>query len=114
MSPDEYIASSEGKLNEAEEPISFLVIFYCNLFEVKHFKGIYPAITKLARQFGSGIVFDAITENYYKGKKYSKSKFYQDILFTAMNIQKRRKEAETAPTSMYYTDYLKLRESANA
>jgi hypothetical protein len=113
MSPDEYIVKSGEELTQVEEPVYFMSAFYCNLFGISGFKELYPAMAKLIKQQGLGTVFDAIVRNYYKGKKFSKDTFYKDILFTTLNIKKERKEAESAPTSMYYTDYLKLRESAN-
>ena len=113
MSPDEYIVKSGEELTQVEEPVHFMSTFYCTLFGISRFKGLYPSMAKLIKQQGLGIVYDAIVRNYYKGKKFNRDTFYKDILFTSLNIKKERKEADSAPTSMYYTEYRKLRESAN-
>ena len=113
MTPDEYIAESGKELMYVEQPLGFLVKFYCNLFGITVFKGIYPAFGKLIKQYGEGTVYQAIVKNYYKGTKHSRDTYYKNILFTAIGIQKKEKQSESEPTSLSYADYLKLRESVN-
>lgn len=113
MTPDEYIIKSGEELKQVDNPLGFLVDFYCNINGISKFKGIYPSIGKLINQHGEGIIYRAIVKNYYKGKPFNKSTYYKDILFTAIGIKKEHKLAEEQPTSMTYTDYLKLRESVN-
>jgi len=115
MSPDEYIAKSEKRLEQVEEPVYFLCTFYSTLHEIRGgFQGLYPAMVKLTKQFGVGLIFDAIVKNYYGGKIFSKNTFYQDILYTAIGIKKLKEQAASVPTAIHYSEYLRLRDSANA
>lgn len=113
MSPEEYISKSTEELMDVAEPIYYLAHFYCTLYGITTFKEIHPAIGKLIKQQGLGTVFNAIIRNYRKGIQFSKETFYKDILFTTIGMKKARAQVELEPTSMLYSDYIKLRESAN-
>lgn len=114
MSPDEYIVKSGEKLVQVDDPLYFLVKFYCTLYGVKVFKELYPSMGKLINQFGVGVIYRTIVKNYYNKTRCNKSSFYKDLLFTAMGIQKEDKLAENEPTPITYLEYVRLRDSVNA
>jgi hypothetical protein len=113
MSPDEYIIKSGEELMQVDNPLVFMVRFYCKLYSVKVFKELYPGLGKLIKQFGAGVIYRSIVKNYYSKTYCNKESFYKDLLFTAIGIQKEDKLSEQEPTPITYLEYVKLRESVN-
>ena len=109
----ELINRIEKKLIHADNPVFDLANFYCELNGIKQFKELYSAIGKLTKQYGIGVIYQAIIQNFYKNKKYTKENFYKDILFTAIGIKKATKLANEEVTPITYKEYIKLRESVN-